>query len=222
MVSTDEQEIDYRLYRESDADDLAFLLSDVFPDRDPPAVAVGLTQPEFESFVRLFCARAAEQRLTIVARCADSDEMCGVLLTEDSASGMPDGITGLSEKFDPIFDILGQLEDQYQYQGDRAIEPGNSIHLFLLGVSRKFAGQGVAHRLVSECLANGIDKGYRMAVTEATNPTSQHIFRKQGFIDRVYRSYKTHKYDGRRPFASIADYGGPILMDKPLNVGRGS
>ena len=61
-----------------------------------------------------------------------------------------------------------------------------------------------------------------MAVTEATNPTSQHIFRKQGFVERVHRLYKTHEYDGRKPFASIAGYGGPILMDKPLKIGGGT
>lgn len=218
MASNKEQKIHFRLYRESDADEMAILLSDVFPKRDPPAVAVGLTQPEFEKFVRLFCPRAAKQRLTVVARCTDNDEMCGVLLTEDSASGMPDGIDDLSDKFNPIFDILGQLEDEYQ--GSQVIEPGNFIHLFLLGVSQEFSGKGVAHRLVSECLANGIDRGYRMAVTEATSPMSQHIFRKQGFVNRVHRLYETHSHDGHKPFMSIADYGGPILMDKQLIAGR--
>jgi len=219
VVSENEQKIDFRLYRESDANEMAILLSEVFPKRDPPAVAVGLTQPEFERFVRLFCARAAKQRLTVVARCAENGEMCGVLLTEDSASGMPDGIEDLSDKFKPIFDILGQLEDEYQ--GNQVIQPGNSIHLFLLGVSQDFSGKGVAHRLVSECIANGIERGYRMAVTEATNPTSQHIFRKQGFVDRVHRSYKTHEFDGRKPFAPIAEHGGPVLMDKQLITSGG-
>ncbi len=217
MSSTKEHEIDYRLYRESDADEMAILLSSVFPEHDPPAFAVELTQPEFEGFVRLFCLRAATEQLTIVARCTDTDEMCGVLLTEDLASGIPGGIDGLSEKFGPIFDILGQLDDEYQV--DRVINPGECMHLLLLGVSQRFFGKGVAKRLVSKCLVNGIGRGYRMAVTEATNPTSQHIFRKQGFVDRVSRSYRTHEFDGRRPFSSIADYGGPILMDKQLSAG---
>lgn len=218
VASNNEYKIAFRLYQESDADEMAILLSDVFPKHDPPAVAVGLTQPEFETFVRLFCARATEQRLTVVAHCTDNDEICGVLLTEDFASGLPDGIDDLSDNFNPIFDILGQLGDEYR--GSQVIEPGNSIHLFLLGVSQRFSGKGVAQRLVPECLANGIERGYRMAVTEATNPTSQHIFRKHGFVDRVHRSYKTHEHDGRKPFASIADCGGPILMDKQLIDGE--
>ena len=55
-----------------------------------------------------------------------------------------------------------------------------------------------------------------MAVTEATNKVSQHIFRKLGFVERVRRSYQTHRFDGRAVFASIAEHGGPILMDRSL------
>lgn len=214
MASTGKQEIAYRLYRESDADEMAVLLSEVFTERDPPAVAVGLTQPEFERFVRLFCPRAAEQSLTIVARCVATDRLCGVLLAEDSATGMPSGVDGLSARFRPVFDILGQLDEDYR--GDSGIASGQSIHLFLLGVSRQYSGQGVAQQLVSQCLANAANRGYCAAVTEATNPTSQHIFRKHGFVDRVSRSYRTHEYAGARPFMSIAEHGGPILMDKQL------
>jgi ribosomal protein S18 acetylase RimI-like enzyme len=74
----------------------------------------------------------------------------------------------------------------------------------------------VAHQLVAACLEHGRRRGYRLAVTEATNKVSQHIFRKQGFVERVQRSYATHRFEGRQVFASIAEQGGPILMDKSL------
>ncbi len=86
----------------------------------------------------------------------------------------------------------------------------------LLGVAERFAGRGIAQRLVEECLANGTRRGYRVAVTEATNKNSQHIFRKHGFVERVRWSYRDHRFEGREVFASIAEHGGPILMDKPL------
>jgi ribosomal protein S18 acetylase RimI-like enzyme len=210
--------IKFGLYQRSDAKEMVQLLSEIFAERDPPAVAVGLNPSEFETFVRLFCPQAAEQGLTIVARCAETGEMCGALLTEDSASGLPDGIDRLSAKFNPIFDILGQLDEEYR--GGEVVAPGESIHLFLLGVSQHFSGKGVAQQLVTECLANGASKGCCKAVTEATNRTSQHIFRKQGFIERVRRSYSEYQFDGRASFASITDQGGPILMDKQLTVVR--
>ena len=206
--------ITFSTYRASEADEIAALLGEVFARRDPPAVAVGLTPAEFESFVRLFLPKAAAEGLTIVARSAETGEMIGALLTEDSASAAPDGMDLLSSKFDPIFDILGQLDADYR--GGRTVRQGELLHLFLLGVAPHFAGKGVAQGLVTTCLAHGAGRKYRTAVTEATNKTSQHIFRKQGFVERVRRSYHDHCFKGLKFFEPIEDHGGPILMEKQL------
>ena len=206
--------VNYSVCTALDVDEMCRLLGDVFAHRDPPAVAVGVTVSEFEVLVRLFCPRVAGEGLTVVARCALTGEMIGALLTEDSTSVPPDGLNQVSPKFNPIFDILGQLDAEYR-EG-RTMQPGEVMHLFLLGVSQRFAGRGVAQRLVAEALANGMRKGYRLAVTEATNKTSQHVFRKQGFVDRVLGSYSNHRFEGHAFFGSIVDQGGPILMDRRL------
>ena len=96
------------------------------------------------------------------------------------------------------------------------MRPGESLHLFLVGVSDRVSGRGVAQQLVTACLEHGMRRGYRVAVTEATNKVSQHIFRKQGFVTRVQRSYEAHRFKGRQVFASIAEHGRPMLMDKSL------
>lgn len=215
MPASDEhQPFDHGVYTAQDAAEMARLLGEVFSRRDPPAVAVGVTPTEFEAFVRLFCPKAAEEGLTIVARRADTRELVGALLTEDSASALPDRMDRLSPKFERIFDILGQLDAEYR--ADRTVRTDESLHLFLLGVAESIAGQGVAQHLVSRCLEYGARKGYQLAVTEATNKISQHIFRKRGFVERVRRSYGDHRFDGQAVFASIAEHGGPILMDKRL------
>lgn len=205
--------IEYRLLSEHDAPEMMRLLGKTFARRDPPAVAVGLTAAEFERFVALLCGHAATQGLTIVARSAETGEMAGVLLAEDSSSPLPAGMETLSVKFDPIFDILGQLESAYR---SKPVDPGESVHLFLLGVSERYGGQGIGSQLVAQSIANATRKGYRIAVTEATNRTSQHIFRKAGFVERVRGSYQEHRFDGQAFFGAIAEHGGPILMDKPL------
>jgi len=89
---------------------MATLLGEVFSRYDPSAVAVGLTTSEFEVFVRLLSPMVADEGLRIVARLVCTGELVGALLTEDSASTLPDGMDRLSTKFDPIFDILGQLD----------------------------------------------------------------------------------------------------------------
>ncbi len=212
--SSEPVHIEYGVYVPSDAEAMAKLLGEVFSRRDPPAVAAKLTASEFEAFVQLLCPKAALDGLTIVARLAGTRELVGVLLTEDSTSVPPDGMNRLSAKFDPIFDLLGQLDTEYR--AGRSSPPGESLHLFLLGVSDRVAGRGVAQQLVKACLKHGASRGYRMAVTEATNKVSQHIFRKLGFVARVERCYEAHNFNGLQVFKSIAEHGGPILMDKSL------
>lgn len=206
--------IEYRVYDASDAAPMVRLLGDVFSRYDPPAVAAGVTASEFEAFVQLFCPKAAVEELTVVAKLATTGELVGALLAEDGSSAPPDGMDELSESFGPIFEILGELDSEYR--GDQEVRPLETLHLFLLGVSPQVAGQGVAQQLVTRCLEHGASRGYQLAVTEATNKVSQHIFRKQGFVERVRRSYLTHRYGGRAIFESIAEHGGPILMDKPI------
>jgi ribosomal protein S18 acetylase RimI-like enzyme len=214
MDSSAENVVNYSLFTMADADEMARLLGDVFTKHDPLAVGVGLTSSEFDSFVRLFCAKAHAEQLTVVARSTETGEMIGALLTEDSASGPPDGMDQLSAKFTPIFHLLGELDAEYR-SGNIA-EPGESLHLFLLGVAQGFAGKGIAQQLVRKCIANGVLRRYREAVTEATSKTSQHIFRKHGFIERVRRSYGDYRFEGQAVFASVGEYGGPMLMTREL------
>jgi len=206
--------ITYSLYTAAAADETSRLLGEVFAHRDPPAVAVGLTAAEFEAFVRLYHAKADAEGLTILARCAVTHRLVGALLAEDSGCEPPGGFDQVNGKFDPIFDILGQLDAEYS--GGIARERGHSVHLLLVGVAEDHAGQGIAQRMVAECVANAERKGYRVAVTEATNRTSQQLFRKQGFTQRAQRSYRDHQFQGRAYFTSIASHEGPMLMDKHL------
>lgn len=206
--------IRYAVCEPDDADEMGRLLADTFTRHDPPAVAVGATAVEFEQFVKLFSSSAGRDGLTIIARDASTGGMAGALLTEDATSSPPAGIRQLSEKFDPIFDLLGQLDTRYR--DGRTLYPGEYLHLFLLGVADGFMGRSIGQHLVATCLKNGLAKGYRYAVTEATNRVSQHIFRKLGFVERAELSYQDYRRDGVPVFASIAEHGGPISMDRQL------
>lgn len=206
--------VNLRVCEPADVDEVIQLLAEVFTERDPPAVAVGLTRSEFETLVRLYRDRIAYGGLTIVARSSETGELAGAVLAEDSAAPFPAGIDRLSRKFDPIFDILAQLDADYRIE--RPMFAGDALHVFLLGVRRGFAGRKVAQALVEACLTNGRAHGYRLAITEATNNVSQHIFRKAGFVARAARSYRDHRFGGQCVFASITDHAGPVLLDRPL------
>ncbi len=208
--------IEYSVCGPEDTPDMSRLLAESFTQHDPPAVAVGLTPNEFEAFVDLWSPAAGVDGLTIVARDVATRKLAGALLTDDAASPPPEGLDSVSEKFEPILDLLGQLDAEYR--NERTIEEGQYLHLFLLGVSEQFTRRMIGQHLVAACLANGAIKGYTSAVTEATNAVSQHIFGRLGFKKRAERSYGEYRLDGAPVFASISKHGGPMTMDRIISA----
>jgi ribosomal protein S18 acetylase RimI-like enzyme len=201
-------------YAASDAEEITTLLAEVFPRRDPLALAPGVNPADFALFVRTLLPQAAEEGLTMVARMAGTGEMVGAMLTNDPGRETGEGMETLSEKFGPIASILGELVTTYR--AGREPRPGEMLHLYLLGVSDSVAEKGVAQRLVAATVEKGARRGFRVAVAEASNSTSQHIFRKLGFVERNRMSYRDHAFNGQHVFESVAAYGGPILMEKRL------
>ena len=138
-------------------DAMAALVADVFTTRDPPAVAAGLTNGDFEAFVRLLCPRAAAEGLSVVARSAATGQLIGALLADDPAGAPLQLPEPLARRFAPIFDILGQLDDEYRAQQPPA--PGPMLHIFLVGVHERWCGRGIGRHLVARCIENGAAMG---------------------------------------------------------------
>lgn len=214
MSTDDRMALEYRIYRESDVGPVTELLADVFSRRDPLALAAQVSSADFAGFVRSLLPRAAEDGLTVVACQAGSGEIVGVLLTNDAGAAPPEEMAEINAKFAPIASILGDLDGIYL--AGRVPRPGEMLHLYLLGVSDRVKGRGVGQELVRQTVKNGERKGYRIAFAEATNKTSQHIFRKLGFAERAQLLYADYVFDGQRFFARYAEHGGPILVEKVL------
>ena len=211
----------YAVCRSEDLAEMRQLLAEAFTRRDPLAAVVGLTSREFEHFVEIVSQTALSDQLTIVAREAASGKMAGALLADDAAAPAPSDLDRISKKFDPIHGLLAELEEKYRF--GRTVASGDYLHLFLLGVSDRFAGRGIGQQLVRACLANGAALGFRMAVTEATNPVSQHIFAKSGFATRAQVAYADYETGGVTVFASVAQDGGTMAMDRAITPAhRGS
>jgi GNAT superfamily N-acetyltransferase len=86
----------------------------------------------------------------------------------------------------------------------------------MLAVDGQFAGRGIGQELIRRCIENGYRKGYQKALTEATGKISQHIFRKNGFMQRFSVPYGSFLYENRPVFASIQGHEGAMLMDKSI------
>ncbi len=206
--------LEYRVYRDADAEQVTAVLSDVFSRHDPLAYAAHVTRDEFAGFVRSLLPQAGNDGLTIVACVPRTGEIVGVMLSNDGAAHSAEQLSELNEKFRPIASILGELNGIYL--AGHTPRSGEMLHLYLLGVADRFAGQGIGKQLVIRTVDHGGRKGYRVAFAEATNRRSQHIFRNLEFVERAQIMYGTHVFEGQNIFAGIAEHVGPILMEKVL------
>jgi len=213
-VSVVREPVNYAVAKPSDAEEFIRLLATVFSQSEPPAVAMGLSFREFEHFLQLFAPNDIADELTIVARGRDTGKLAGVLLTDDFGRPPMLDVNQISPKFLPILSLLETLDGQFRR--GKTIHGGEYLHLFMVGVDGQFAGCGIAQGLVAACLDNGLRKGYRGALTEATGRVSQRVFRKQGFVDRFSVRYRDFRHEGKSVFASIREHESAILMDRPL------
>ncbi|HEY6192667.1 MAG TPA: GNAT family N-acetyltransferase [Bacteroidota bacterium] len=213
---TQEQNIIYGLPETADIEEMAELLADVFSRYEPPAVAAGLSITTVREIVNLYGRRAAGDGLTIVARDRSTGKLIGAMLTDDFAGPPPENSDTLPESFAPVAALLDGLDQQYRRI--HPADPGQVLHLFMLGVAPDFGGRGIARTLVRLTLANGKKEGYERAITEATGNVSQHVFRALGFVERFHIPYKEFTFRGKRPFESIVGHKSIMLMERSLNA----
>jgi ribosomal protein S18 acetylase RimI-like enzyme len=203
------------LLKKNDARQLVHLVARTFSADEPMAIALGLLAPEVERLLEAASEQILSDGLTVVARDTATNKLAGALIADDLASPLPIELENLSDKFGPIFALLGGLEDEYR-QG-RTLSSGQYLHPFMLATDRRYRGRGIAQQLVAACLDNGAELGYRHAVVEATGAASQHVFRKAGFVERCRASYADFRHAGKAPFAGIQGHEATLLMDKPVD-----
>ncbi len=190
------------------------LIAGAFSRYEPMAVAAGQSYAEFQALVGLLAGEASFRDLTVCARRAATGDIVGVMLTTDFTTPMPGDIDKASPSFAPIGGLLEQLE--HWYIGAKSPQPGECLDLAMLAVDRAHGGKGIAQKLVSVCLENGAAKGYRRAITMATNRTSQRVFQRLGFNELFSVSYKDYTFDGNRVFESIEPDDRTALLERVL------
>lgn len=209
------QGVRYELFTLNTLDEMALMVAEAFTHYEPLSVIQAIPLKEFVDFVKLLGLKVQQEELTVIARDQVTDQVIGAIIADDFAATLPESSGHLSERFEPVFALLAELNTHYK-QG-KNIQLGEYLHLFMIAVTHQCKGKKIAQNLIQACLENSIRKGYKTAVAEATGVISQHILRnKFGFVDRFEIPYKTFTYQGRRVFESIKEHNGIILMDKTL------
>ncbi|HLJ90233.1 MAG TPA: GNAT family N-acetyltransferase [Candidatus Angelobacter sp.] len=211
--------IRYSPAKPADADAIIRLLAQSFSEREPPAVAMGLSFDDLHTFLQLNAPEIISKGLSIAGRDEEHGQIVAAALVSDFSVASTIHVDGIHKNFLPILSMLGALDAGFST--GKTILPGQYLHIFMLGVDQKASGFGVGQRLIQVALAQGLNHGFQSAVAEATGGVSQHCFRKCGFVDRVKISYRDYVYDKQKVFASIRENDGAILMELPA-MGTGT
>lgn len=217
MQSLHETEtVRYEIFERNSLDQLANVVAKAFIQFDPMAIAQNLSVEEFADYIKLLGEWIEQEQLTVIARDKSSDEIVGAVIAGDFASDSPlnPDSNDISAKFDPIVELIEELETRYKK--DQQIKLGEYLHVYMLAVSPNHQRKKIAQNLLQVCLNNGVKKQFNWAVTEAANSVSQHIFGKLDFVPRYQISYQEFTHQGIRVFAKIKGHEGTILMDKLL------
>ena len=214
MILNEAEGVQYELFNIGELHEVAAMTAETFARYEPVTSSLGISLENFSDFVRLLGPKVEQEELTVIARNQDTNQIIGAMVTDDFAIEPPEEMRRLGDNFEPLWAVLDELDTQYK-EG-RILPKGEYLHFFLLAVDHRQSGKNVAKNLVQTCLENGIRKGYKTGVVEATGVVSQHIFRKFGFADCFETPYKTFAFQGKRVFESIKDHHGLILMDKAL------
>ncbi|MFI3198370.1 MAG: hypothetical protein QX196_08625 [Methylococcaceae bacterium] len=214
MVLNEADGVQYELFDINDLHELAEMTADIFARHEPVTSSLDISSASFTDFIRLLGPKLEQETLTVIARNQESRQIIGAMVSDDFAIESPEEMRQLGDNYEPLWAILDDLDNRYK-QG-RVLPNGEYLHFFLLAVNPRQSGKNVAKHLVQTCLENGIRKGYKTGIVEATGIVSQHIFRKFGFVARFEAPYKTFTFQGKPVFSSIKDHHGIILMDKAL------
>ena len=214
MVLNEADGVQYELFDINDLHELAEMTADIFARHEPVTSSLDISSASFTDFIRLLWPKLEQETLTVIARNQESRQIIGAMVSDDFAIESPEEMRQLGDNYEPLWAILDDLDNRYK-QG-RVLPKGEYLHFFLLAVDPRQSGKNVAKHLVQTCLENGIRKGYKTGIVEATGIVSQHIFRKFGFVARFEAPYKTFTFQGKPVFSSIKDHHGIILMDKAL------
>ena len=167
-----------------DVGEAARCYMDVFLNHEPLTSCYRISPDLFFPPALAYVSLCAEDGLSYIARDAGSGGLAGFVFCSDLStdwSSRGPCIARMSSLFPDIAGILGRLE-QY-YRGHFPSGPGQSLHIFQVGITPEFQAQGVAKALVVTAVEHGRERGYSYTLAECTSPSSQALFTSCEFLE---------------------------------------
>jgi ribosomal protein S18 acetylase RimI-like enzyme len=199
----------------SDVDEAARLYGEVFLADEP---TTRFREPDpvmFHYYARLYVRSLAGKKLSFIAHDEKTHEPAGFLFSVDFTDDPKNDGEWMMEflsQFPEIVTMIDELEERYL--DCAAILPGSVLHIFQIGVDRKYRGHGVAQAMIRRVLVHARKLGFRQVIADCTHPASRRSFEQCGFHEAGFLSYDTFSMNGVRFFAGLE--GGISLMVRDI------
>jgi len=196
---------------ETDANEAAQLYREVFLSDEPTSVRRAPDPVLFLHYAQLYARSLAQKNLSFIARDERTNDLTGFIFCVDltlDPEREGEWMVAFLANFPEAVAMITELEEQYLTIAE--VSPGTVLHIYQVGVSRKYRGLGVAQTLIQRALALGQERGFRKAVADCTNPASRRSFERCGFHEIGFSSYEVFNMSGVRFFAGLV--GGISLM----------
>ena len=156
---------------------------------------------DFERYLVYVADKCSDEKLGLIAKCKETDQIIGSLLACDLADTWNDENFRKEAEDDPMISMLYKINKEYFKDAD--IEKNEYLNIKFLAVSGAYAGRGIAAELVKESLKLASERGYKFAHTESTGIGSQRVFiNKLGFEEKGEIDCNSFVFEGRTPFSS--------------------
>jgi len=198
-----------------DTENAARLYREVFLSDEPTthlqAPDPALFLPDALRYVRYL----AENDLSFVAHDTRTGDLIGFIFCFDMTAdfdGQGEWMKHYLGHFPDAVAMIDMLEDRYLNR--QGLVSGSALHIFQIGVSRRYRGCGIAGCLIRTTLDHARKRGFRQAVADCTSTVSCRTFERCGFSSSGFLSYGDFSRNGTRFFSGLA--GGITLMVKEL------
>ena len=169
----EEREIIYKTLQANDLEQTISCMVNTFPEAEPMTKALGITLNEFFSFAELFCKKAVNEGLSLIAKENKMGKVVAFSIAVDFTGGPPEGIEKINEKFHPLMALLNDLDEEYK-KANR-VDKGDFLHLFMIGACGPYRNRKIVTTLVEKHLRFAKAKKFSGAIAEVTGPISRHI-----------------------------------------------
>lgn len=207
----------YRIMEEKDVEPVLDMLAETFASHAPLEVALGITDLEFRQMVEFEMGPMIAERLSIVAVDPTEGTIVGMMAAQDAASPEPEGLSPTTSKYQPIADLCNPLHQACIEAGGGA--DGKLLYFFVMGVRSGYQGRGIVTQVIRETLKVAAGRGFERSCAITTGVAATRAFERLGFEEKGRTRYQDFVFQGQRPFLSIAEQGGAVVLVRDCVLG---